>query len=58
MPRTRNAWNEEIEEKPEDQEDPYWVPPKARKDTDDDPDANALLDPDSGEESDDLGEEE
>lgn len=48
-----NPWGEEIPQV-EDPDDIHWVPPDQRKDTDDDPDANALLDPDTGDESDDL----
>jgi hypothetical protein len=50
MPEHVNAWGEPIEEV-EDPDDIYWVPPEERKDSDDDPDANALqsdpFDPDS-----------
>lgn len=46
-----NAWGESVEDDPD---DPYRVPPEERKDTDTDPEANALLDPETGEESDDV----
>jgi hypothetical protein len=56
MPNLTNAWGEPIEVV-EDPTDLYYVPPAERKDTDDDPDANALqsdpFDPDSLD--DDLG---
>lgn len=56
MPEHVNAWDEPIEIV-EDPDDIYWVPPEDRKDSDDDPDANALqsdpFDPDSID--DDLG---
>lgn len=50
MPEHVNAWGEPIEVV-EDPDDIYWVQPEERKDTDDEPDANALqsdpFDPDS-----------
>lgn len=48
---TLNVWGEEV---PDDPDDPYRVPESERKDTDDDPEANALVDPETSEKSDDT----
>ena len=51
-----NAWGEPITEEDDPESNPYWVPPEERKEHYEDPDAKALLDPRSGDVSDDVPE--